>query len=160
MVDLATKIDEWENQVNFARSVDRMKRKVGKDKVKLLETAGLFDQISIYAYEVVGANYQTSLNENHRVTEAGEGNIFVVNGKPVSKDGKACECQYYTNNGIPCSHMISVLRHNNSALTIDLIDPHWREYLLSIQNQSLEDDATVTDDDDQPVFFNIQRYRE
>ena len=56
--------------------------------------------------------------------------------------------------------MISVLRHNNSALTIDLIDPHWREYLLSIQNQSLEDDATVTDDDDQPVFFNIQRYRE
>ena len=46
--------------------------------------------------------------------------------------------------------MISVLRHNNSALTIDLFDPHWRlrnEDLLSIQNQSLEDDATVNDDD-------------
>ena len=46
--------------------------------------------------------------------------------------------------------MISVLRHNNSALTIDLIDPHWREDLLSIQNQSLEDDATVNDDDARP----------
>jgi len=84
------------------------------------------------------------------VTEAREGNFFVFDDKPVSKDGKACECQYYTNVGIPCSHMISVLRHNNSALTIDLFDPHWRlrsEDLLSIQNQSLEDDATVNDDD-------------
>jgi hypothetical protein len=43
--------------------------------------------------------------------------------------------------------MISVLRHNNSALTIDLIDPHWREDLLLIQNQSLDDDAAVSDDD-------------
>ena len=84
------------------------------------------------------------------MTEAREGNFFVFDDKPVSKDGKACECQYYTNVGIPCSHMISVLRHNNSALTIDLFDPHWRlrnEDLLSIQNQSLEDDATVNDDD-------------
>ena len=46
--------------------------------------------------------------------------------------------------------MISVLRYNNSALTIDLFDPHWREDLLSIQNQSLEDDATVNDDDARP----------
>ena len=49
--------------------------------------------------------------------------------------------------------MISVLRHNNLALTIDLFDPHWRlrnEDLLSIQNQSLEDDATVNDDDARP----------
>ena len=69
LVDLATKIDEWENQVNMARSVDRMKRKVLNGKEKLLETAGLFDMISIHAYEVVVANSQTSLNKNHRVTE-------------------------------------------------------------------------------------------
>ena len=56
---------------------------------KLLETAESFDKISIHECEVIVANYRTSLNENHRVTEAREGNFFVVNDKPVSKDGKA-----------------------------------------------------------------------